>query len=230
MLTRLIPSGMPGKTGMGNEDHGQAVVGGYMPSYHQVCSRRQGGFAMAKEVKKHKPEVKMQKPNTKPMSLEEKYDRCCDFFEMDHMISYYTHKRLGTVQEWVNDTVAAYNHSVPRFLGPIAKAVTKLAPNLALKKCFDAVFNLDQQHHDISEFEYSEPEHGEIVVRWKNCARLKRHKKWIKQLGYDFDDREICEVEKMHLTHPDHPGCRMGFIPTEIVWEEGGCCWTYKRK
>jgi hypothetical protein len=58
---------------------------------------------------------------------------------------------------------------------------------------------------------------------------LKRHKKWIKQLGYDFDDREICEVEKMHLTHPNHPGCRMGFIATEIVWEEGGCCWTYKK-
>ena len=88
---------------------------------------------------------------------------------MDHMISYYTHKRLGTVKEWVNDTVAAYNKSVPRFLGPVVKAVTKLAPNIALRKCFDAVFNLDQQHHDISEFEYSEPKGGEIVVRWKNC-------------------------------------------------------------
>jgi hypothetical protein len=185
---------------------------------------------MAKEVKRHKPDIKMHPPNTKAMSLEEKYDRCCDFFEMDHMISYYTHKRLGTVKEWVDDTVAAYNKSVPRFLGPVAKAVTKLAPNLALKKCFDNVFNLDQQHHDISEFEYSEPEKGEIVVRWKNCARLKRHKKWIKQLGYDFDDREICEVEKMHLTHPNHPGCRMGFVPTEIVWEEGGCVWTYKKQ
>jgi hypothetical protein len=42
-----------------------------------------GGNVMAKEVKRHKPDVKMQKPNTKAMSLEEKYDRCCDFFEMD---------------------------------------------------------------------------------------------------------------------------------------------------
>ena len=166
---------------------------------------------MAKEVMRHKPEVKMRPPDLKAMSIEEKYDRLCDFFEMDHMISYYTHKRLGTVKEWVDDTVAAYNHSVPRFLGPIAKAMTKLAPNLALKKVFDSVFNLDQQCHDISEYEYSEPKDGEIVVRWKDCARYKRHKKWIKQLGYDFDDRELCEVEKMHLTHPNHPGCRMGF-------------------
>ena len=29
---------------------------------------------MAKEVKRHKPEVKMQKPNTKEMSFEEKYE------------------------------------------------------------------------------------------------------------------------------------------------------------
>ena len=61
---------------------------------------------MAKEIKRHKSEVEMIKPATKAMSLEEKYDRCCDFFEMDHMISYYTHKRLGTVKEWVDDTVA----------------------------------------------------------------------------------------------------------------------------
>jgi len=105
---------------------------------------------MVQEVKKHKPEVKMYQPNIKAMSLEEKYDRALDFFEMDHMISYYTHKRQGTVQEWVNDTVDAYNKSVPRFLGPIFKTFAVLAPNLALRKCFDAVFNLDQQHHDLS--------------------------------------------------------------------------------
>jgi len=145
------------------------------------------------------------------------------------MISYYTHKRLGTVKEWVEDTVAAYNKSVPRFLGPMVRTVTKFAPNIALRKCFDGVFKLDQQHHDISEFEYSEPKDGIMLARWKNCERFKRHKKWIKQLGYDMDDREICEVEKMHLTHPNHPGCRMGFVPIEIVWEEGGCCWTYKK-
>ncbi|MCX5887143.1 MAG: hypothetical protein NT096_14740 [Proteobacteria bacterium] len=60
---------------------------------------------MEKEVKKHKPDVKMRKPDIKAMSIEEKYERALDFFEMDHMISYYTHKRLGTVKEWVNDTV-----------------------------------------------------------------------------------------------------------------------------
>ena len=173
--------------------------------------------------------VKMFKPNIKRMSLEEKYDRCCDFFEMDHMISYYTHKRLGTVQEWVNDTVEAYGHSVPRFLGPVVKTITNLAPNLALKKTFDAVFNLDQQHHDYDEFSYSEPKNGEVIVRWTGCARFKRHKKLIKMLGYDMDDREICEVEKMHLTHPRHPGCQMGFVPTKVVWTEDGCEWFYKK-
>jgi hypothetical protein len=185
---------------------------------------------MAKEVKKHKPDIKMYKPNIKEMPLEERYDRACDFFEMDHMISYYTHKRLGTVKEWVNDTVEAYNRAVPRFLGPLVTIIAKLAPNLALKKTMESVFYMDQQHHDISEFEYSEPKDGEIVVRFKNCSRLKRQKEWIKKLGYDFSEREMCEVEKMHLTHPNHPACRMGFIPTEIVWEEGGCVWTYKKK
>ena len=40
---------------------------------------------MAQEVKKHKPEVKMYPPDVKEMSIEERYDRACDFFEMDHM-------------------------------------------------------------------------------------------------------------------------------------------------
>ena len=185
---------------------------------------------MEKKVKKHKTEIEMRPPDIKEMSLEEKYDRALDFFEMDHMISYYTHKRLGTVKEWVDDMAEAFNRAVPRFLGPLFETLVKVAPNLALKKCFDAVFNLDQQHHDISEFEYSEPKDGEIVVRFKDCARLKRHKKWIKQLGYDFDDREICEVERMIFSHPNHPGCRMGFIPIEVEWEEGGCVWTYRKK
>lgn len=186
--------------------------------------------AMAKKVTKPKPEIEMRPPDIKEMPLKEKYDRALDFFEMDHLISYYTHKRLGTVEEWVDDTVYAYNRAVPRFLDPLFETFAKLAPNLALKKCFDAVFNLDQQLHDFSEFEYSEPKDGEIVVRFKDCARLKRQKKWIKELGYDIDDREICELERMHVTHPDHPGCRMGFIPVEVEWEEEGCVWTYRTK
>jgi len=185
---------------------------------------------MTKKVMKPKPEIETRPPDIEEMSLEEKYDRAVDFFEMDHLISYYTHKRLGTVKAWVDDTVEAYNRAVPRFLDPFFATFAKLAPNLALKKCFDAVFNLDQQLHDISEFEYSEPKDGEIVVRFKDCARLKKQKKWIKELGYDIDDREICELEKMHVTHPDHPGCRMGFIPVDVEWEGEGCVWTYRTK
>lgn len=48
------------------------------------------------------------KPNISDMSVEEKWDRVHDFFTMDHAISYHTHKRLGTVDEWVADTVDAY--------------------------------------------------------------------------------------------------------------------------
>ena len=174
-------------------------------------------------------ELKTHKANVNELSIEDKYDRCCDFFELDHMIGYYTHKRLGTVKEWVDDTFAAYNRSVPRFLGPVVKTVSNLAPNLYLKKTFESVFKLDQQHHDVSEFEYSEPKDGQIIVRWRHCARLKRHKKWIKTLGYDFDEREICEVEKMHLTHPNHPASNMGCKAVEIIWEDDGCVWVYKK-
>jgi hypothetical protein len=45
------------------------------------------------------------RPNIQDMSIEEKWDRLHDFFTMDHAISYQTHKRMGTVQEWVDDTV-----------------------------------------------------------------------------------------------------------------------------
>lgn len=71
------------------------------------------------------------------MSIEEKWDRLHDFFTMDHAISYKTHKRLGTVQEWVDDTMEAYNKMMGRFMGPLAslmsKAATKLSPNMVLK-------------------------------------------------------------------------------------------------
>jgi len=173
--------------------------------------------------------VKMMKPKIKRLSMEERYDRACDFFEMDHLISLHTHKKNGTLQAWVDDTVEAYGASVPRFLGPMVKQFTKLAPNMALKKTFEQVFMLDQQHHELEEFSFSEPKDGTIVVRWDNCARYKRHKKLIKMLGYDYDDRIVCEVEKMHLTHPKHPGCQMGFIPTKIEWTEDGCQWHYKK-
>ena len=43
----------------------------------------------------------------KEMPLEEKYDRVCDFFTLDHAISYVTHKQLGTVDKWVDNTVEA---------------------------------------------------------------------------------------------------------------------------
>lgn len=76
-------------------------------------------------------------PQLEQMSIEEKWDRLHDFFTMDHAISYKTHKRLGTVQEWVDDTMEAYNKMMGRFMGPLAslmsKAATKLSPNMVLK-------------------------------------------------------------------------------------------------
>ncbi len=76
-------------------------------------------------------------PELKEMSVEEKWDRVHDFFTMDHAISYKTHKRVGTIQEWVDDTVEAYGKMMGRFMGPIAammgKAATKLTPNVVLK-------------------------------------------------------------------------------------------------
>ncbi len=59
-------------------------------------------------------------PELGDMSIEEKWDRVHDFFTMDHAISYKTHKRMGTAQEWVDDTVEAYSKMMGRFMGPVA--------------------------------------------------------------------------------------------------------------
>jgi hypothetical protein len=177
----------------------------------------------------NEPEFKM--PNIKRMSLEERYDRVNDYSEMMHIVSIYTHRKNGTLEDWVADCMEAYSASIPRFLGPMVKTITKLAPNLALKKTFDGVFNLDQQHHDLEEFEYTEPKNGTIICRWNNCARFKRHKKIVKMLGWEgLYDRMTCDVEKMHLTHPRHPAIQMGFIPTDIIWTDTGCEWHYKKE
>jgi hypothetical protein len=78
------------------------------------------------------------RPKLKDMLIEEKWDRAHDFFTLDHAISYKTHKRLGTVQDWVDDTVEAYGKMMGTFMGPLAalmgKAAMKLAPNMVLKQ------------------------------------------------------------------------------------------------
>jgi hypothetical protein len=172
------------------------------------------------------------RPNIEEMSIEEKWDRLHDFFTMDHAISYQTHKRMGTVQEWVDDTVAAYNRMMGRFMGPLAsimgRAATRLTPNLVLKQAINTVLYSDQVMHGPGEYKVSEPRDGEITVRFTDCLRLKKQREVVKQCGLDFDAREICEVEKMHLTHPEHPTTKMGIIPIEVTWEENGCVWTFK--
>ena len=171
-------------------------------------------------------------PKLQEMSIEEKWDRLHDFFTMDHAISYQTHKRMGTVQEWVDDTVEAYGRMMGRFMGPLAglmsKAAGRLTPNMVLKQAINSVLYSDQMMHGPGEYEVSEPKDGEITVRFKNCLRLKKQREIVKQCGLDFDAREVCEVEKMHLTHPNHPTTKTGIIPVEITWEETGCVWTFK--
>ena len=173
-------------------------------------------------------------PELKDMSIEEKWDRVHDFFTLDHAISYKTHKRLGTVQEWVDDTVEAYGSMMGRFMGPLAtlmgKAATRLTPNMILKQAIYAVLYSDQMMHGPSEYEVSEPKNGEITNRFKNCLRLIKQNEIADKCNLGFEEREICEVEKMHLTHPNHPSTRMGIVPTQITWEEGGCVWTFKVK
>jgi hypothetical protein len=171
-------------------------------------------------------------PDLGDMSIEEKWDRLHDFFTLDHAISYKTHKRLGTVQEWVDDTVEAYGMMMGRFIGPLAtlmgKAAVKLTPNKVLNQAIYAVLYSDQMMHQSGEYEVSEPRNGEMTVRFKNCLRLIKQNEVAQKCNLGFSGREICEVEKMHLTHPKHPSTMMGIVPTEITWEEGGCVWTFK--
>jgi hypothetical protein len=168
------------------------------------------------------------------MSIEEKWDRLHDFFTMDHAVSYQTHKRLGTVQEWVDDTVEAYNKMMGRFMGPLAalmsKAATRLMPNLVLKQAIDGVLYSDQMMHRPGEYEVSEPVEGQITVRFVNCLRLEKQNEITRKCDLGFESREICELEKLHLTHPNHPAAKMGIVPTEVTWEAGGCVWTFKVK
>ena len=133
-------------------------------------------------------------PKLDPMTAEEKWDRLHDFFTMDHAISYKTHKRMGTVQAWVDDTVEAYGKMM----------------------------------HGAGEYEVSDAVDGMITVRFKNCLRLKKQCEIARKCELGFEGREICEVEKLHLTHPNHPTNKMGINPVEITWEDGGCVWTFK--
>jgi hypothetical protein len=201
------------------------VFPGVAENYPFILVERKEKRRMAHQPTPHKPGIK-------EMSVEEKWDRVHDFFTMDHAISYHTHKRLGTVDEWVADTVDAYGNMIGRFFGPMAevmsKAAFKVAPNKVLKKVMDAVLNNDQMMHGPGEYEVSDAKNGEMTVRFKNCLRLKKQNEVVKKCNLPFEGREICEVEKMHLTHPNHPTTKMGVVPTDITWEETGCVWTFK--
>ena len=121
-----------------------------------------------------------------------------------------------------------------RFMGPLAalmgSTAAKLAPNMVLKQSINSVLFSDQMMHGPGEYEVSEPKDGEITVRFKNCLRLKKQIEIVKKCDLGFDGREICEVEKLHLSHPRHPSMRMGIVPIEVTWEETGCVWTFKVK
>lgn len=176
-------------------------------------------------------EKKMKKPDIKEMPIEEKWDRLHDFFTMDHAVSYKTHKRLGTVKEWVDDIVDAYQLMGPRFIGNIPELIEELDTtdtNIILGEVIKNVLFSDQMMHGPGEYEVSEAKNGEITIRFKNCLRLKKQNEVVKKCNLPFEGREICEVEKLHLTHPNHPTTKMGVIPTDITWEETGCVWTFK--
>lgn len=170
----------------------------------------------------------MKKPDIEEMSIEEKWDRLHDFFTMDHAVAYKTHKRLGTVKEWVDDIVDAYELMGPRFIGDIPALIEEL-DTTDMHVIMDAVikkvlFN-DQMMHGPGEYEVSDAADGEITIRFKNCLRYKKQREIAKKAELGFDGREICEVEKLILSHPKQAD-RMA--PTEVIWEENGCVWTFK--
>ena len=112
--------------------------------------------------------------------------------------------------------------------GLAALAALRLSPNLVLKQSIYTVLYSDQMMHGAGEYEVSEATDGMITVRFKNCLRLKKQCEIARKCDLGFDGREICEVEKLHLTHPNHPTNKMGIHPVEITWEAGGCVWTFK--
>jgi len=173
--------------------------------------------------------AKKEKP-IKEMPLEEKYDRACDFFTLDHAISYVTHKQLGTVDKWVDNTVEAYRKMQPRFIAPLAKLIGRLAPGMSLEQALNHVVYAEQQMHDVSEFEVARVSEREVIVRFKNCTRLRRQRDIVKKAGLNIDPREICEVEKLHHFHPRHPMQDVGITPVACEWEEAGCKWTFRQK
>lgn len=177
-------------------------------------------------VKKKEITVK----DIKEMPLEEKYDRVCDYFTLDHAISCATHKELGTIDKYVDATVEAYRKMMPRFMGPLARFMGMLAPNMSLRQALNHVVYAEQQMHDLSEFEITQPSEGEVCIRFKNCDRLRRQREIVKKAGINIDPRYVCEVEKLEHFHPRHPMRESGITPVAAEWEETGCKWTFKQK
>jgi hypothetical protein len=38
----------------------------------------------------------------------------------------------------------------------------------------------------------------------------------------------LTKAQKTHLSNPGAPAARLGVVPTDITWEEGGCVSTFK--
>jgi len=159
----------------------------------------------------------------KEMPIAEKYDRLFDFFVLDHAVSYASHKKLGTLDKYLDDTVEAFRKMMPRFMAP----VVKLMMQGHIKEAVNQMVYLEQHLHQPARPHWVSDR--EVVLTFKNCERLRRRREIVKEAGLNIDPRELCEMEKRIHFHTRHPMRQMGLDVTAELGETG-CKWTFKLK
>jgi hypothetical protein len=159
----------------------------------------------------------------KEMSSEERFAALFDRYILEAAANYAFHKEQGTLNKWLDYTVANFSSHMK----PMLEGIKALAPGEPFKQAINLLASAQQTMQPLSEIEVSWVSDSEAVMRFKNCEVLKRSRELVKKAGLNVDPQFFCKVEWYRHAHPKHPLQEVGMDPT-CELEENGCKWTFR--
>ena len=162
----------------------------------------------------------------KEMPLKEKYEKLLDAYLKDRATTYALHKKLGTVDKYIESLVKTEKNMVPSLPAATYKLLKAVAPGTAFNQLMDQQIYAMQANTPLSNIEVNRVSNREVTIRIKDCPNLKRKGELLKKAGLDVDPKEMCEIEPQVMS-----GMAKDF-GIDVAWqtEENGCFYTVKLK
>lgn len=145
---------------------------------------------------------------------------------MNRVTLYALHKKLGTIDKYIESLVKAQKNMIPSLPAASYKLLKTVAPGTAFNQFMDQRIYEMQLDMPLANIEVKRVSDREVTMRIKGCPHLKRKGELIKKADLDVDPRETCEIEPQVMR-----GMAKDF-GVDVSWqpEANGCSWTVKLK